>query len=423
MAAETPGTGKTSGLAMAGGGIGALVLVAATYVFFSGEWRGKPGEEPAVQVAEPVTPTETPEIPTPPETSEGGEGVAAPEQMTESSDAAPVTTAETTTEAPPVAAPFFDVVRVDGDGNAVIAGQGTPGVPVHVLVDGISVAVAEPDASGNFVALFALDGDEVPRVMTLSSGGEAVEISSQSVIVAPTTPTPTPTPTQTAEPTQSAEAAPGDATQADPTTTPEANVPDPAPAGSPAPDTAVPQVLLADNEGITVLQDGSAGPAAIENVTIDSIAYDEEGGVALTGRGQGAANVRIYLDNVPIKTTRIAEDGGWRVPLPDVETGVYTLRVDEISADGTVTSRTETPFKREEPATLVARDDAGLESGSVEAPPVQQVTVQPGSTLWAIAREKYGEGVLYVRVFEANKDRIRNPDLIYPGQVFEMPNE
>ena len=49
------------------------------------------------------------------------------------------------------------------------------------------------------------------------------------------------------------------------------------------------------------------------------------------------------------------------------------------------------------------------------------VTVQPGFTLWAIAREKYGKGDLYVRVFEANRERIKDPDLIYPGQVFTVP--
>jgi len=48
-------------------------------------------------------------------------------------------------------------------------------------------------------------------------------------------------------------------------------------------------------------------------------------------------------------------------------------------------------------------------------------TVQPGNTLWAIARDKYGEGILYVAVFEANKDLNRNPDLIYPGQIFRLP--
>ncbi len=60
------------------------------------------------------------------------------------------------------------------------------------------------------------------------------------------------------------------------------------------------------------------------------------------------------------------------------------------------------------------------------APPAKQpavriVTVQPGSTLWAIARDRYGEGTMYVQVFEANKDKIRDPNLIYPGQVFTIP--
>lgn len=56
------------------------------------------------------------------------------------------------------------------------------------------------------------------------------------------------------------------------------------------------------------------------------------------------------------------------------------------------------------------------------APSTTRVTVVKGATLWAIAREKYGEGVLYVRVYDANKTLIRNPDLIYPGQVFDLPD-
>nr|WP_272911570.1 LysM peptidoglycan-binding domain-containing protein [Loktanella sp. M215] len=49
-------------------------------------------------------------------------------------------------------------------------------------------------------------------------------------------------------------------------------------------------------------------------------------------------------------------------------------------------------------------------------------TVQPGSTLWAIARDNLGDGMLYVSVFNANADQIRDPDLIYPGQVFVIPD-
>ena len=71
-----------------------------------------------------------------------------------------------------------------------------------------------------------------------------------------------------------------------------------------------------------------------------------------------------------------------------------------------------------EPATPVATAEAE------SAPPAQElvtITVQPGNTLWKIARDNFGEGVLYVQLFEANKDQIRDPDLIYPGQVFTVP--
>ena len=60
------------------------------------------------------------------------------------------------------------------------------------------------------------------------------------------------------------------------------------------------------------------------------------------------------------------------------------------------------------------------------APPAPvSITVQPGFTLWSIAQERFGEGVMYVQVFEANKDKIHNPNnphLIHPGQVFEIPS-
>ena len=47
--------------------------------------------------------------------------------------------------------------------------------------------------------------------------------------------------------------------------------------------------------------------------------------------------------------------------------------------------------------------------------------VQPGNSLWKLARESYGEGVRYTIIYEANKEQISNPDLIYPGQVFAVP--
>jgi nucleoid-associated protein YgaU len=176
-------------------------------------------------------------------------------------------------------------------------------------------------------------------------------------------------------------------------------------------------VLLSKDTGIEVLQPAipkESPPEVMTSVALDAITYAEDGDVRLTGRAQGEGFVRIYLDNKPVITSRIASNGAWRTDLPSIDTGIYTLRIDEVNTDGDVTSRVETPFKREAQEVIATQGTVG-ES-------VRAVTVQPGSTLWAISRRNYGEGIMYVRIFEANKDRIRDPDLIYPGQVFTVPD-
>ena len=82
--------------------------------------------------------------------------------------------------------------------------------------------------------------------------------------------------------------------------------------------------------------------------------------------------------------------------------------VDEIDETGRVASRIESPFLREPPETLAALP--------------HQVVVQPGHSLWAIAQARYGSGTRYALVYGANRERIRDPDLIYPGQVFDLPS-
>jgi nucleoid-associated protein YgaU len=48
-------------------------------------------------------------------------------------------------------------------------------------------------------------------------------------------------------------------------------------------------------------------------------------------------------------------------------------------------------------------------------------TVQPGDSLWKIAKQFYGKGSAWPRIHEANKDRITNPDLIQPGWTLRIP--
>ena len=180
-------------------------------------------------------------------------------------------------------------------------------------------------------------------------------------------------------------------------------------------------VLALGAEGVRVLQPNlpaDTPPEVMSTVALDTITYDPGGDVVLSGRAESRGFVRVYLDNEPVGTLPVDADGRWRSDLPDVDTGVYTLRIDEVAPSGEVVSRIESPFRREDPekvAEAMAEDTADPDFA------VATRTVQPGNTLWAFAEDRYGEGILYVEVYEANRDRIRDPDLIYPGQVFTLP--
>lgn len=375
------------------------------------------------------------------------------------------------------AAPIFDTVRVEADGTAVIAGQFDGGGAVELRLDGEVIERIEAGADGAFAAFLTIAPSDQPRVLSLvgDPDGDAIE-AAETVIIAPfgmaepevaegvaeevaaeeapaeevvTEETAevavaeantevaeapdTTEPVQDAEPvvaaveaaTEETAAAPAAqeevqvATAAEPTTAAEPAsepaaeaAPVAEPIAEPAPATA-PQLLVADAEGVRVLADG----AALEALTLDTITYDDNGEVKLAGRATGEGFVQAYLNGASVGTATIQADGSWQIDLVGVEPGVYTLRLDEVSAQGEVVSRMETPFKREV-ATEVA---ATMADQVTEETRAAVRTVQPGNTLWAIASDTYGDGIKYVYVYEANRDLIRDPDLIYPGQVFVLP--
>ena len=54
-------------------------------------------------------------------------------------------------------------------------------------------------------------------------------------------------------------------------------------------------------------------------------------------------------------------------------------------------------------------------------PKITTATVVPGDSLWSISQLTYGHGIRYAVIYEANQKQIRDPDLIYPGQIFVLP--
>jgi hypothetical protein len=176
-----------------------------------------------------------------------------------------------------------------------------------------------------------------------------------------------------------------------------------APGSAPA---APPIIARAGPRGVEIVQ---APMARSDVVTLDAVSYDSTGAVQVSGRGAPGAFARIYADDAALADVAIDARGGWTATLAQLtRPGNYTLRIDELSAAGAVTSRVESPFLREDPVDAAALSD--------------QIVVQPGANLWSIAQARYGEGVRYTLIYEANRARIRDPDLIYPGQLFDLPS-
>jgi nucleoid-associated protein YgaU len=445
--------GSNSGLVV---GAGVFVVGAIGAGAYLGVLAPKDAVEPAILVAQPAEETTTAEQ----------QAVDPQPKVTEQIpvEATPGETMPEVAVAP--SAPTVDEVRNEADGFTVVAGRAAPGSDVVLMVDGVPDMTVQAGADGTFAVVTVLTPHGDAQVLTIVQQIDGSELAADDIILAPravivaeaepeeivetvvavaddtvaapvvndVTPTAEVETTKEVATTEVATVLPDPeppVPEAEPTATDtsvasvEQTTPQPEPKASktapevkpepqPEPVTEQVAILKADETGVEIINRSSA-PEVMSNVAIDTISYSQGGDVLLSGRAQSQASaVRVYLNNAVVTTLEVDTSGRWRGDLPDVDTGIYTLRVDEVDDVGAVTSRVETPFKREAPAVLAAAQT------DVDKP-VKAITVQTGATLWAIARDRYGDGTLYVRVLDANKDSIRNPDLIYPGQIFELP--
>jgi nucleoid-associated protein YgaU len=338
--------------------------------------------------------------------------------------AVPLSVVKTAPEPAP-AGPTVDTFLLGLDGVAVIAGHGTPGATITLLLDGAAITQTTADASGSFAVTAEVIAADTPRSLTFSEdgappSGEAVLVRAgagaptEPVVVADAAPDVAPDAAVADEAV--AETAPvvvADAEDTDEAADASADAASMAEASDVATVAVSGPAIIVDAQGARVL---GPGLRVMDRVALDAITYDTAGGVQLAGRAPGDGTLQVYVDNLPVVAGTVGPQGDWRVTLPQINAGTYTLRIDEVAADGTVASRVETQFRREAPENVAA-----LRTGTGGMTVATQ-TVQPGNTLWAIARDNLGEGIMYVDLFEANADQIRDPDLIYPGQVFVIPD-
>lgn len=338
--------------------------------------------------------------------------------------------AEGSAEKRPTSPLAFDVVRVTPEGEAVIAGRARPGAAITVMDGERELGNVVADSHGEWVLLPPVPLPPGGRELSLreaapEDGGRIRRGDQVVVVVVPEpgrdiagTPTDTPggvlalavprdggpgtvlqapPPPPVSEPAAAeplaAEPATADPATAEPTK-PEAPVRAPAPSiTAPAPPPPAP-----------------APPAPPGGLVVETMDYDSTGQVALGGRSQPGSTVQLYLDNVLVGRAHTDPEGRWRLsPDRPVDPGIYRLRADQVIGTGKVTARTELPVQ--------------VSQVPPDMPPGTTVVVQPGNSLWRLARRTYGDGFQFTVIYQANREHIRDPDLIYPGQIFALPNK
>ncbi len=334
----------------------------------------------------------------------------------------------------PAQGPAFDVVRVEPNGDSVIAGRGVPGGKVELLRNGAVHDTATADASG----LFALTPPPLaPGEHNLSLRFTAPD---GTVREAPQTVTVVVAQDRTTPPVV-ALAAPGAPTVI--VSAPDAGTRQ---APSAAPAAAAPT---------------AAGPRA---VAVRAVESEEGGKLFVSGTATPGSSVRLYLNDSYLASAVADAQGAVSFSIQGgIRPGDYRVRLDQLAGPaGQVANRAEVPYQV--PATQMAAAPAAVPGASappaampaiplpppaaapgqapalsapavsaavpapastpsaVVVPEVKTTTVSRGDSLWRISQRVYGQGVRYTVIYGANDGQIRDPDLIYPGQVFVLPS-
>ncbi len=275
--------------------------------------------------------------------------------------------AATPTPAPAPATPAFDIVRIGPQGDAVLAGRAAPGADVTVRAGGQDIGHATADAAGSWVLVPTAPLPPGAQALTLSEmRPDGMQVAGAASVL-----TMVPAPA--------------------------------APAGAPA-------LAVLDQPGAAprVLQ-APPGSAA-ETLGLAAVDYDDRGQLRFAGTAPPGAPVRIYVDDQVAGDAVADTQGRWTLsPAAAIAPGQHRLRVDQLDPRGQVAARIALPFQREQLAA------AQIATG--------QVVVQPGESLWRLARRTYGTGLHYTVIYQANSGQIRDPAKIYPGQTLTLPQD
>ena len=161
-------------------------------------------------------------------------------------------------------------------------------------------------------------------------------------------------------------------------------------------------IRFTQNSNIEILNNDSE----TSSLYLDIVEFDENKSLTVTGRALPNSNIKVFLsENLKTETTS-NENGDWSVKFDNLNFLGYDLQITTNIDNQLVKLKTKIFNKKIDPQIFLER----------------QVVVQNGNSLWRIARKTLGGGIFYSEIFKNNIDKITNPNLIFPGQVFNIPN-
>ena len=312
------------------------------------------------------------------------------------------------TDATPTAPLTIDLARVKPDGAAVFAGTAAPNAKIRIFEGDILLGETIANANGEWVIVLEKSlaaGQHLISVAMERSDGTtemadrslAVEIYQDTetkplVALLPETATEVPVLIQS----------PDDVDKAKPAASAsEAIVADAAKADATMSETAAAAPGKAEaNSQIAASQIAALAPSAI--------VWRDASRILISGTSRGGVRVAVNDAKGQFGEALVLADGAWQVAGSlDMDIAVNQLRFALFDDANQIIARYDLPVK--------ARDLAKGQDGS------PLVVVNKGDMLWRIAYHQLGEGVKYVDIVRRNQQDIADPDLIFPKQIFAVP--
>ena len=276
----------------------------------------------------------------------------------------------------------LEVIRVRPDGSLVIAGKGLPNSKVEIISGSTVIATTTSDKIGEFVAVpekQLKSGEHLLAFRQITKNGN-ITIANEAVAINVT-----------------------------------GGIND------------VPIVAIIDSEGklgARVIQAPGLIKSKIENnvneekkstekinpiISILAFTYDAKvGQLILSGTAYGGIQINAGFSSKETSSTKILNNK-WSMTIPGkLISGKQKVSAVLLGKDGKVLSK----------------NSVNISGKSIQnANGKTFIIVQKGDALWNIAFNRLGLGQRYIDIVDLNKEIITNPDLIYPKQLFVIPNQ